>query len=327
VFSLSNWVGKTYNLYARRSIMGSEGNAPIDIGVSKEDVWPIEDTITALAEVVEDLSADPNFEGKISNLRILAEEEMEGQIKNLPSPIANKIRAVFSAKMDSIEEKARSKIPDAAKVAAGVGVTAGTVGTASGLAAVAGISQRAEVIMEDGEVNLDEIQDQVRDLVEGMDLPTPDFDDDLEEMQSTEEEISEPEDIVEDTPAEEIAEPVIEPMNDGRGSEFILLAEEIRDALTSTQRTKIVSQDMNGEWPVSVVIERITRTMGIGLAEEYKTGKTIEGKIEGTDIDVSIITSSLKHSNFDDWEAGTTISVNCVVKEYRAGLKRLELFG
>lgn len=307
--------------------MGSEGNAPIDIGVSTEEVLPMEDEIAALAVAVEELSTNPDFDGEISNLRVLAENEMERQIKNLPASIQNKIRAGFVAKMDIVEEKVRSKIPDAAKVATGVGAAAGAVGTASGLAAVAGISQRAEVIMEDGEVNLDEIQEQVQDLVEGMDLPAPDFDADIEKPESTKEEISEPEDIVEDTPAEEIAESVIEPMNDGRGSEFILLAEEIRDALTSTQRTKIVSQDMNGEWPVSVVIERITRTMGIGLAEEYKTGKTIEGKIEGTDIDVSIITSSLKHSNFDDWGAGTTISVNCVVKEYRAGLKRLELFG
>lgn len=307
--------------------MGSEGNAPIDIGVSTEEVLPMEDEIAALAVAVEELSTNPDFDGEISNLRVLAENEMERQIKNLPASIQNKIRAGFVAKMDIVEEKVRSKIPDAAKVATGVGAAAGAVGTASGLAAVAGISQRAEVIMEDGEVNLDEIQEQVQDLVEGMDLPAPDFDADIEKPESTKEEISEPEDIVEDTPAEEIAESVIEPMNDGRGSEFILLAEEIRDALTSTQRTKIVSQDMNGEWPVSVVIERITRTMGIGLAEEYKTGKTIEGKIEGTDIDVSIIASSLKHSNFNDWEAGTTISVNCVVKEYRAGLKRLELFG
>ena len=307
--------------------MGSEGNAPIDIGVSTEEVLPMEDEIAALAVAVEELSTNPDFDGEISNLRVLAENEMERQIKNLPASIQNKIRAGFVAKMDIVEEKVRSKIPDAAKVATGVGAAAGAVGTASGLAAVAGISQRAEVIMEDGEVNLDEIQEQVQDLVEGMDLPAPDFDADIEKPESTKEEISEPEDIVEDTPAEEIAESVIEPMNDGRGSEFILLAEEIRDALTSTQRTKIVSQDMNGEWPVSVVIERITRTMGIGLAEEYKTGKTIEGKIEGTDIDVSIIASSLKHSNFDDWGAGTTISVNCVVKEYRAGLKRLELFG
>ena len=307
--------------------MGSEGNAPIDIGVSTEEVLPMEDEIAALAVAVEELSTNPDFDGEISNLRVLAENEMERQIKNLPASIQNKIRAGFVAKMDIVEKKVRSKIPDAAKVATGVGAAAGAVGTASGLAAVAGISQRAEVIMEDGEVNLDEIQEQVQDLVEGMDLPAPDFDADIEKPESTKEEISEPEDIVEDTPAEEIAESVIEPMNDGRGSEVILLAEEIRDALTSTQRTKIVSQDMNGEWPVSVVIERITRTMGIGLAEEYKTGKTIEGKIEGTDIDVSIIASSLKHSNFDDWGAGTTISVNCVVKEYRAGLKRLELFG
>ena len=290
-------------------------------------VCPMEDEIVALAEAVEDLSTNPDFNGDISNLRMLAENEMEVQIKNLPAPIQNKIRAWFAAKMDSVEEKARSKIPDVAKVAAEVGEAAGAVGTAAGLAAVAGVSQRAEVIMEDGEVNLDEIQDQVRDLVEGMDIGEPDFDDDIEEKGTTEdivEEVSEP---VEESPTEETPEPVIDAISDGRGSEFILLAQQVRDALTSTQRRKIVSEEMNGEWPVSVIINRVSRTMGIGLEDEYKNGKTLEGVIEGTDISVSIIASTMKHSNLDDLDAGMTISAICVVKEYRAALKRFELLG
>jgi hypothetical protein len=287
----------------------------------------MEDEIVALAEAVEDLSTNPDFNGDISNLRMLAENEMEVQIKNLPAPIQNKIRAWFTAKMNSVEEKARSKIPDVAKVAAEVGGAAEMVGNAAGLAAVAGVSQRAEVIMEDGEVNLDEIQEQVRDLVEGMDIGEPDFDDDIEEKGTTEdivEEVSEP---VEESPTEETPEPVIDAISDGRGSEFIILAQQVRDALTSTQRRKIVSEEMNGEWPVSMVINRVSRTMGIGLEDEYKNGKTLEGVIEGTDIDVSIIASSLKHSNLDDLDTGMTISANCVVKEYRAALKRFELLG
>ena len=281
-----------------------------------------EQEIVALAEAVEELSIDPNFDGEISNLRLLAEEEMEGQIKNLPAPIQNKIRAGFASKMDAVEEKARSKIPDAAKVAAGVGVAAGAVGAAAGLAAVAGVSERAEVIMEDGEVDLDEIQNQVRDLVEGMDIGEPEFDDEIEAS----EEISEPEGVVEDAPVEETPQPVIEPMSDERGSEFILLAQQVRDALTSTERTKIVSQDMTGEWPISVVINRVSRTMGIGLTDEYKNGKTLEGVIDGTDIAVSVFASD-KTPNLDELEAGMTISTNCVVKEYRAVLKRFELLG
>jgi len=284
-----------------------------------------EQEIVALAEAVEELSIDPNFDGEISNLRMLAEEEMEGQIKNLPAPIQNKIRAGFASKMDAVEEKARSKIPDAAKVAAGVGVAAGAVGAAAGLAAVAGVSERAEVIMEDGEVDLDEIQNQVLDLVEGMDIGQPEFDDDVEEM-GTSEEISEPEGVVEDALVEETPQPVIEPMSGERGSEFVLLAQQVRDALTSTERTKIVSQDMIGEWPVSVVINRVSRTMGIGLTDEYKNGKTLEGVIEGTDIAVSVIASD-KTPNLDDLEPGMTISTNGVVKEYRAVLKRFELLG
>ena len=281
-----------------------------------------EQEIVALAEAVEELSIDPNFDGEISNLRLLAEEEMEGQIKNLPAPIQNKIRAGFASKMDAVEEKARSKIPDAAKVAAGVGVAAGAVGAAAGLAAVAGVSERAEVIMEDGEVDLDEIQNQVRDLVEGMDIGEPEFDDEMEAS----EEISEPEGVVEDALVEETPQPVIEPMSDERGSDFVLLAQQVRDALTSTERTKIVSQDMTGEWPISVVINRVSRTMGIGLTDEYKNGKTLEGVIDGTDIAVSVFASD-KTPNLDELEAGMTISTNCVVKEYRAVLKRFELLG
>lgn len=288
---------------------------------------PMEDEIVALAEAVEDLSTNPDFNGDISNLRMLAEDEMEVQIKNLPAPIQNKIRAWFTAKMDSLEEKTRSKIPDATKFAAEVEGAAGAVGAAAGLATIAGVSERAEVIMEDGEVNLDEIQEQVRGLVEGMDIGEPDFDDDIEEMETTAEDISEPKGVVEDMPTGDITESVAKPIINERANEFILLAQQVRDALTSTQRTKIVSQDMTGEWPVSMVINRVSRTMGIGLEDKYQNGKTLEGVIEGTDIGISIITSSLMHSNLDDLDEGMTISVNCVVKEYRAALKRFELLG
>lgn len=298
-----------------------------------EEVWPMEDEIAALAEAVEEISTNPDFDGEISKLRILAEEEMEGQIQNLPAPIQNKIRAGFAAKMDIIEEKGRSKIPDAAKVAAGVGAAAGMVGTAGGLAAVAGVSQRAEVIMEDGEVNLDDIQEQVRDLVEGMDIGEPDFDDEIEEISEAAEETI-PEDVVEEivepveeAPTETISEPIIDSMDNVRKNEFIRLAGEVNDANTSSKRMKLISEEMTGEWPVSLVINRIGRTMGIGLEEEYKNGKTIEGKIEGTNLDVSIIASAIKHSNLDELEPGMTISANCVIKEYRAVLKRFELFG
>ena len=112
-----------------------------------------------------------------------------------------------------------------------------------------------------------------------------------------------------------------------RKNEFIRLAGEVNDANTSSKRMKLISEEMTGEWPVSLVINRIGRTMGIGLEEEYKNGKTIEGKIEGTNLDVSIIASAIKHSNLDELEPGMTISANCVIKEYRAVLKRFELFG
>ena len=48
--------------------------------------------------------------------------------------------------------------------------------------------KRAEVIIEGGEVNPDEIEQQVRELIEGMDFGDPDFDDDNYEFDATQNE-------------------------------------------------------------------------------------------------------------------------------------------
>jgi len=116
-------------------------------------------------------------------------------------------------------------------------------------------------------------------------------------------------------------------MIDAREGEFIRLVEGVKAARTSTQRSKMVAEDLTGVWPVTIVIDDIHRTMGVGLDDEYKDGKTIEGIIEGTDVAVSILASSVKHPDLYELEPGMTFAANCVVKEYRPVMKRFQLLG
>jgi hypothetical protein len=124
-----------------------------------------------------------------------------------------------------------------------------------------------------------------------------------------------------------MAPPMTSAMIDAREGEFIRLVEGVKAARTSTQRSKMVAEDLTGVWPVTIVIDDIHRTMGVGLDDEYKDGKTIEGIIEGTDVAVSILASSVKHPDLDELEPGMNFAANCVVKEYRPVMKRFQLLG
>jgi hypothetical protein len=254
--------------------------------------------VEALVQAVEELStedyarflAHPDFDGEVDKLRVFADEEMEERIEKLPGPIQERVRATFAAKMDSLESKVRSGIPRADKVAVGMAAAAGLAGAAAaGLAATHRVSKGDEVAVESSREPSDESADEAESVV--------------------------------------MAPPMTSAMIDAREGEFIRLVEGVKAARTSTQRSKMVAEDLTGVWPVTIVIDDIHRTMGVGLDDEYKDGKTIEGIIEGTDVAVSILASSVKHPDLDELEPGMTFAANCVVKEYRPVMKRFQLLG
>ncbi len=254
--------------------------------------------VEALVQAVEELStedyarlvAHPDFDGEVDKLRVMAEEEMEERIEKLPAPIQERIRTTFAAKMDSFESKVRSGIPRADKVAVGVAAAAGLAGAAAaGLAATHRVSKGDEVAVESSREPSDESADEAESVV--------------------------------------MAPPMTSAMINAREGEFIRLVEGVKAARTSTQRSKMVAEDLTGVWPVTIVIDDIHRTMGVGLDDEYKNGKTIEGIIEGTDVAVSILASSIKHPDLYELEPGMTFAANCVVKEYRPVMKRFQLLG
>jgi len=259
-----------------------------------ESIAEAEVDVEALVQAVEaQIGPIPDFDGEVDKLRALAEEEMEKRIEKLPAPIQERVRATFAAKMGSLETKVRSGIPRADKVAVGVAAAAGLAGAAAvGLAATHRVSKgdeegAEEVAVESSGEPSDESADEAESVV--------------------------------------MAPPMTSVMIDAREGEFIRLVEGVKAARTSTQRSKMVAEDLTGLWPVTVVIDDIHRTMGVGLDAEYKDGKTIEGVIEGTDIAVSILASSLKHQNLDEFEPGMKFISTVAVKEYRPVLKRFQL--
>ena len=259
-----------------------------------ESIAEAEVDVEALVQAVEaQIGPIPDFDGEVDKLRVLAEEEMEKRIEKLPAPIQERVRATFAAKMGSLETKVRSGIPRADKVAVGVAAAAGLAGAAAvGLAATHRVSKgdeegAEEVAVESSGEPSDESADEAESVV--------------------------------------MAPPMTSVMIDAREGEFIRLVEGVKAARTSTQRSKMVAEDLTGLWPVTVVIDDIHRTMGVGLDAEYKDGKTIEGVIEGTDIAVSILASSLKHQNLDEFEPGMKFISTVAVKEYRPVLKRFQL--
>ncbi|PXF20518.1 MAG: hypothetical protein CXX72_04785 [Methanobacteriota archaeon] len=274
-------------------------------------LWSDEE-IEVIASAVEELAEDPDT--GIDELRALADSHLEERMSGLSDHQKNRLRAYLGVKLDSIEEKAGGMASDSRvrKGMAAAGGAAAITAAVAGWAATHKVSERAEEILEDGEVSLSEVKEQVSEIIEVAQEPEPEpvADEDAPEMPTT----GWPEPDPEPTPASGEV---------GDSDEFVIMAHEIDGMLTYSEQASRLESAMGKLWDLTVEIERVEHTTGIGLGQEFRYGKTVVGKVG--DSEVAIAFPESRNEEITELKSGQKGVIRASIKEYQSVLKRFEM--
>ena len=274
-------------------------------------LWSDEE-IEVIASAVEELAEDPDT--GIDELRALADSHLEERMSGLSDHQKNRLRAYLGVKLDSIEEKAGGMASDSrvSKGMAAAGGAAAITAAVAGWAATHKVSERAEEILEDGEVSLSEVKEQVSEIIEVAQEPEPEpvADEDAPEMPTT----GWPEPDPEATPASGGV---------GDSDEFVIMAHEIDGMLTYSEQASRLESAMDKLWDLTVEIERVEHTTGIGLGQKFRYGKTVVGKVG--DSEVAIAFPESRNEEITELKSGQKGVIRASIKEYQSVLKRFEM--
>ena len=279
---------------------------------SDSELAEINEEIEVIASTVEGLAEDPDV--VIGELRALADSHLEERMSGLSDHQKNRLRGVLGVKFDSIEEKAGRISSDSgvSKGIAAAGAAAAITAAAAGWAATHKVPERAEEILEDGEVGFDEVREQVSEIIEVEPKPEPESDavEDAPEMPTT------------GGPVPDSEPP---PVSGGVGDsdEFVALGQEIDGMLTYSEQANRLKSAMEMSWDLTVVIERVEHTTGIGLDQEFRYGKTVVGKVG--DSEVAIAFPESRNEEITELKSGQKGVIRASIKEYQSVLKRFEM--
>ena len=246
-----------------------------------------------LQEVIEQHAGD--FDA--AELKLMSTETFDSKLSALPEPVRMKVQSKLFQKIDAIKLKV-----DAKKARAAAGVAAGVA--AVGVAAAATSSAASKV---------EEVAEKVEEIAaEPEPEPEPEV---IQEPEPVPEPEPEPEAIEEIAPVEEVAEASI-PLHD--------LIVQLSEARFASERSAIINEMEGASYSFAIEVERVERTVGIGLSEHLKSGRSLTGNIIGDDIEVLV---RMPASRNEEMEAvqGASIDVNAVVSDWNSLRKRLDL--
>ena len=291
-----------------------DGSTGVEAEVENDsELADITGELEVVASAIEELAEDPD--ASIDELRALADSHLEERMSGLSDHQKDRLRGVLWEKMNAIEEKARGRISSDSGVSKGIaaaGAAAAITAAAAGWAATHKVPERVEEVLEDGEVGLDEMREQVSEIIEVAQEPEPEpvVEEDASDMPSTGWTESEPEPT---------------PVSGGVGDsdEFVALGQEIDGMLTYSEQASRLKSAMDMSWNLTVVIERVEHTTGIGLGQEFRYGKTVVGKVG--DSEVAIAFPESRNEEITALQSGQKGVIRASIKEYQSVLKRFEM--
>ncbi|MDP6011110.1 MAG: hypothetical protein QF707_04885 [Candidatus Poseidoniaceae archaeon] len=252
-----------------------------------------------LQEVIEQHAGD--FDA--AELKLMSTETFDSKLSALPEPVRMKVQSKLFQKIDAIKLKV-----DAKKARAAAGVAAGVAAVGVAAAATSSAASKVEEVAE----KVEEIAAEPEPEPEPVPEPEPEPEVIQEPIPVPE---PEPEAIEEIAPVEEVAEASI-PLHD--------LIVQLSEARFASERSAIINEMEGASYSFAIEVERVERTVGIGLSEHLKSGRSLTGNIIGDDIEVLV---RMPASRNEEMEAvqGASIDVNAVVSDWNSLRKRLDL--
>ena len=262
-----------------------------------------------LQEVIEQHAGD--FDA--AELKLMSTETFDSKLSALPEPVRMKVQSRLFQKIDAIKLKV-----DAKKARAAAGVAAGVAAVGVAAAATSSAASKVEEVAEKVEEIAAEPEPEPEPEViqEPEPVPEPEPEPEaIEEIAPVPEPEPEPEAIEEIAPVEEVAEASI-PLHD--------LIVQLSEARFASERSAIINEMEGASYSFAIEVERVERTVGIGLSEHLKSGRSLTGNIIGDDIEVLV---RMPASRNEEMEAvqGASIDVNAVVSDWNSLRKRLDL--
>ncbi|MBK29924.1 MAG: hypothetical protein CMB49_04340, partial [Euryarchaeota archaeon] len=136
---------------------------------------------------------------------------------------------------------------------------------------------------------------------------------DVEETLIVEEIVEEVEDV----------ETVVE--NISSGIDLHDLVVQLSEARFASERSSIIDSVQGSTYSFAIKVDRVERSLGIGLAEYLRNGRSLSGNIEGDDIDVNVRMPASRNDEMDSIDKGTVVDIVASVSDWNSLRKRLDL--
>ena len=194
-----------------------------------------------------------------------------------------------------------------------------------------------EQMRQEVEEKKEELSEQIREKVEELEEKVPEeikdtesFQDMKSSVEETIEQIDEKADeVIEEAVVESveqierIEEAVIMPLEDSL-SQLNDTLERLDKSIMSSDRKKIISELSGTQMNLDMTVERIDSTIGYGIDEELRGGKTIVGKVEGIPHPVSIKVPKSMNDMANALRKGEKIEHNVALSDFNTIRKMLE---
>ena len=239
-----------------------------------------------------------------AELKMMSVETFDAKLGALPEPVRMKVQSKLFENIDAIKLKV-----DAKKAKAAAGVAAGVA--AVGVAAAARSSAASKV---------EEVVEKVEEIVaEPEPEPVEQIAEPVEEIVAEPEPEPPVEEVIEEPEPETVPVQVAEasiPLHD--------LIVQLSEARFASERSAIIDEMEGASYSFSIEVDNVERTLGIGLSEYLKSGRSLTGNIVGDDIEVLV---RMPASRNDEMEAvkGGSIDITATVSDWNSLRKRLDL--
>lgn len=318
----------------------------------------IEEYSGTLQKVAEDSDLDIGAYD-IEELQKFATQSLNSELGALPNPVKTKVESGIYKKLEAVKFDIDV---DKAKAAAGITAGIATAGVVTGVAKQ--VIEKSEKVSEEVEQAVSEEMDEIAQAAEETKTAIEEAKRQAEEAKAAAEEatqkaMEEAEKIakeaeeavrkaVEDSGkaveeleasseveahVEEIIEEVVEQVEvvesvAGEISSDVELHDlvvQLSEARFASERNTIIDSVKGSKYSFAIKVDRVERSLGIGLSEYLRNGRSLSGNIEGDDVDVSVRMPSSRNDEMDSINAGTVVEIVASVSDWNSLRKRLDL--